>query len=137
MWTESLERSARDRPLSPEPPPGVVLSALQGTQVERVVGSEDRATATPQLRLELMGDPASVQVALQRASTPFGGQQVQVLTGEFIGRSHAGIFAAIHSGRVSKIPQAFGEHGFFLPQGDASEIARLRTLSGKASGTAI
>lgn len=132
-WTESSERRIRDRPLSPEPPPGVVLSAVQRTQVERVVGSEDRATASPQLRLELMGDSASVQVALQRASTPFGGQQVQFLTGQFIGRSHAGIFAAIHSERVSKIPQAFGERGFFVPQGDASEVARLRTSSGEAS----
>ena len=51
---------------------------LKRPQIEYLVVGPQSARAPPQLRFQLVSDAASVQVTLQRASAPFGGQRSQV-----------------------------------------------------------
>ena len=80
---------ARPCPFSPEQPPWAgLVSVLQGTHVEGVVGGKQNALPTPQRGLELMSHPAGVLLAFQRTSTPLGRKRMQFLERQIIDGRH-------------------------------------------------
>ena len=64
------------------PPAPQPLAMLKRPQVQAVVVGMELACAPPQFRLQLMSYTASVQISLQRSSTPFNGPRTQFLVGE-------------------------------------------------------